>query len=142
MKCEDCPYAMLCFSGKLLTPVVTPNGLAKLCLYCERLVITYPNGKQSRFRCELRPVTKELIRKAHNEGKVVPDPGPTDKYIETIQCAHCQQFLVLKGAYGSNYVFGTDDRFARQKQLIMEVVNTDGTENAQELVFEDDGFTT
>jgi len=128
MKCENCPYAMPCYSGKLLTPVITVNGIAKLCLYCECLVITLPNGTQERFRCELRPVTPELVDRSRHQGKMVPDPGPTDKAIETIQCSWCRGFLMLKGAYGGSLVCEDGDRFNTQKKLILEVAHTDGTD--------------
>jgi hypothetical protein len=151
MRCEDCPYAMACYAGKLDKMVATKIGVVKLCTQCGRTIITHHNGKTTRFKCELRVVTPELrqyhLRNSNQYYMPGPpsepapmninDPGPAGGFIELITCPHCHL---------NNVRTNTDAQTTSTtyETYVLDVVHTDGTSETKPFVItpDDDDFTT
>lgn len=106
MKCEDCPYSLVCLMGKLDDDI---HGAVGLCPKCHRLNFTRTDPEDHEefmhvlFRCEQRAYDRTMSllwhsKKVEARDRVtvmdvpVPDPGPgLQGKLHIRECPRCSQ---------------------------------------------------
>jgi len=124
MICAECPFALLCYAGRL----DAKGGGVTLCVKCGELTTMVENTSY-RFKCERRPLIPEYVnayrlkraaahksfpQKKYIDTLLVEDPGPG--LIDKLCLSHC---LRCTNNAAMNKVFGTIvalDELAKAKE--------------------------